>query len=586
MKTFLSWIMAGALLTTHSYATTTLVLKDFKTQIFHGDSTHPNIWAIEISPPAGHHFNLEAPRSAQLEKFNFDLVQESLNHLMFQSTQRSIRSGSVVEVSAFLCDEKKTYCMKKKMFVTLDDQKSQVITEKFSAKKEAKIASVPEAPLASSAAFIDNDSVRAILIAKTVKKPILIDFYGIWCPPCNLYNETIFNTKEFAEVAKKFVLLKMDADGEKSWELKSKFKVGGYPTLVLAKLSPNGTLEEVERIVGYYPPREFYSRLDQALLHLNDTPDVRWKGRFEELLSSLLDQKNFDEIIKLTQMIKEPKYALYHWIAEIKKSEEFLKDPKNIEKVKNTLDAIAKNIQTQSATTLMHAVDLLSDEVWLKQDQYYKMANELIDQLAKRIDPNTLFVKGSELTMPDLESMRMGLAETIHRDQEVTEIRKRAIESYEKLISFFANHGSKDLRSMNLEYAYLLWKDGRVEQAKKLYSQFIRKFPAEFTFYYAASKMYLTLRDLKEARAMAEKALTYSYGDNRIRAMERLVSVMAEQGLKFDAVLRGNEFLKTVKNPEGLNVRTGRYIESLKSTIIKIEKSANEETKKPEEVKK
>ena len=139
---------------------------------------------------------------------------------------------------------------------------------------------------------------------------------------------------------------------------------------------------------------------------------------------------------------------------------------------------------------------------------------------------------------------------------------------------------------MNLEYAYLLWKDGRVEQAKKLYSQFIRKFPAEFTFYYAASKMYLTLRDLKEARAMAEKALTYSYGDNRIRAMERLVSVMAEQGLKFDAVLRGNEFLKTVKNPEGLNVRTGRYIESLKSTIIKIEKSANEETKKPEEVKK
>jgi thiol-disulfide isomerase/thioredoxin len=119
----------------------------------------------------------------------------------------------------------------------------------------------------------------------------LIDFYGIWCPPCNLYNETIFNTNEFAEQAKKFVLLKLDADADISWNLKSKFKIGGYPTLLIAKINAAGELEEVERIVGYYPPKEFFPRLSLAYQHRNSTDEQRWKGRFEEWLASQLEQK-------------------------------------------------------------------------------------------------------------------------------------------------------------------------------------------------------------------------------------------------------------------------------------------------------
>jgi tetratricopeptide (TPR) repeat protein len=157
---------------------------------------------------------------------------------------------------------------------------------------------------------------------------------------------------------------------------------------------------------------------------------------------------------------------------------------------------------------------------------------------------------------------------------------KSAIVHYEKLINFFANKGKKDLRSMNLEYAFLLWRDGRIEQAKKLYQQFIQKYPTEFTFYYSASKMYYTLKDYTKARELAEKAFEYSYGDNRIRSMERLVWIMADQGMKPDAILRGNNFLKTVKSPAGLNIRTQRYIDGLKETIAKIEKEKNEGVKK------
>lgn len=573
---FLSVSTLGALV-----AQAAIKVPDYRAQVYHGDAAHPNLWAIELTPPAGHHFNLEAPRMAQQEKFNLELAQESQDKIIFQTEKTSVHSGSVIETSAFLCDEKKTYCIKKKVFVPFDQEKAKVITEKFAAKKEARTAAVPvektsDKTKQESELFIDNDVARALKEAKSSQKPILIDFYGIWCPPCNLYNETIFNTKEFAEQAKRFVLLKLDADSEKSFALKSQFKVGGYPTLVMAKLNAADKLEEIERVVGYFPPKEFYARLDAAYTHRNDTMEQRWKGRFEEWIASLLEQKNYDQIIKATSSSKEAKIQLYRFIAETKKNAEFLKEPKNLAAVKETLAAIAKNIQQQSSDTLVHAVDLLSDEFWVKQKEYYQMANEFLDQLAKRIDPNTLFVSGTELTAPDLDAIRMDLAETLEDNATVAKIRKSAIANYEKLINFFANKGSRDLRSMNLEYAYLLWKDGKVAEAKKLYSDFIKKFPAEFTFYYAASKMYLTLNELPMARDMAEKAFKYSYGDNRIRAMDRLVTVMGEQGDRDNAILKGNEFLATVKVPTGLDVRTGKYVETLKKTISKIEKQKEE----------
>lgn len=549
-------------------------IPDYPVKLYHG-SKQTSLWALEIAPPPGHHFNLEAPHSAQVEQFSLDAVQESFNSIIFQGVNPALHSGATIEVSAFVCDEKKTYCIKKKMFVTLEDKNARPITEKFTAKKAAKVISIPEQKkpeTKNGELFIENQAAKAIAEVKATQKPILIDFYGIWCPPCNLYNETIFGTNEFAEQAKKFVLLKMDADDEKSFELKSKFKIGGYPTFLIAKMNAQGELEEVERIVGYYPPQEFYARLNDAYTHRNDPLEQRWKGRATEYLSALLEQKKFDEMIKFSEKSHEAKILLYRWIAEVKKSEDFLKNEKNLAEVKKTIDQLVKTAIAQKSDTLIHLVDFLNSEFWLKQSHYAKMAEGLMDQLANRVDPNTLFIKGSEFTLPDLDAMRMDLAETMSDNSKVSEIRKQAISHYEKLIKIFTGQGKKDLRSLNLEYAFLLWKDGRVDDAKKLYQQFITKYPAEFTFYYAASKMYLTLNDLPKAREMAEKALQYSYGDNRIRAMDRLVNIMGEQGLKAEAIAKANQFLKDVKVPEGLDVRTGRYVDALKKTVALLEK--------------
>ncbi len=549
---------------------------DFVIQLYHGNEKLPNLWAVEAMPPKAHHFNLEAPRSVQSNALKFETVRESEANLLFQIQDSHLVPGSMVEVSAFLCDNAKTYCMKKKMQVRLDTASAKSISGPFQQKVFQKKSEHAEPVRSSSENIIENDLEKAIRVASQSGKPMLIDFYGIWCPPCNLYNETIFNTKPFGAYAQKFVFLKMDADDERSFELKSKLKIGGYPTLVIAKLKSGSSsitgIEELERVVGYYPPQEFYQRLDQAYAHRNDSPDLRWNQRVLEKWEFLLEQKQYDELLTaVSQLKKTDPYlmegGIYRWVAESKKNPDLFKSSKNLKQISDFFLSLSAQIKPFSCGAIMHAVDLLSEEPLISKEEFRKLAFSLVDELESRIDPKTFYVKGSELTLADLYSMKMGIAETLKDEPSVIKFRKLSLKAYEKLIHYFETQGNRELRSLNLEYAYLLWKDGRVQEAKKLYQRFIGRYPNEFTFYFAASKMYLELKELVIARELAEKALKYSYGDNRIRSMDRVLNVMKSQGQNKEALARGNDFLKQLKQPEGLQVRTGRYVDALKKTI-------------------
>ena len=85
--------------------------------------------------------------------------------------------------------------------------------------------------------------------------------------------------------------------------------------------------------------------------------------------------------------------------------------------------------------------------------------------------------------------------------------------------------------------------------------------------------MYLELKELAVAREYAEKAVKLSYGDNQIRATERLVRIMNAQGEKAKAAGVGREYLgkATVQAPE-LAVRTNRYLQSLQKAVDEAEK--------------
>src|SRR5207244_1759231 len=121
----------------------------------------------------------------------------------------------------------------------------------------------PPSPGAVELGFLVDRPEQALEQARRERRPLMVDFFGIWCPPCNMLDETVFSRPEFARAAEVFVKLKLDADRETSWGLKERWRVGGYPTVIFA--TPDG--EEIDRVVGARSLAQFVARVEDALAH-------------------------------------------------------------------------------------------------------------------------------------------------------------------------------------------------------------------------------------------------------------------------------------------------------------------------------
>ena len=129
--------------------------------------------------------------------------------------------------------------------------------------------------LASTLTFAKDgwseDYDKALAQAKADKKLVLLDFTGSdWCGWCIKLDKEVFSQAEFAEYAKKnLVLVELDfpRSKEQSKELKAQntklqgeFKIQGYPTIIVL----NSEGKKVGEL-GYQPggPKAFIAELDK-----------------------------------------------------------------------------------------------------------------------------------------------------------------------------------------------------------------------------------------------------------------------------------------------------------------------------------
>jgi thioredoxin-related protein len=116
-----------------------------------------------------------------------------------------------------------------------------------------------------------TDLPKAQAKAKTESKLVMLDFTGSdWCGWCIKLHKEVFSQPEFADYAKKnLVLVEVDFPRSKpqSAELKKanaalqdKYKVEGYPTIIVL----NGEGQKVGEL-GYQPggPKAFIAELDK-----------------------------------------------------------------------------------------------------------------------------------------------------------------------------------------------------------------------------------------------------------------------------------------------------------------------------------
>ena len=107
----------------------------------------------------------------------------------------------------------------------------------------------------------DAEVDKAFALGRQSGKPVFLYWGAVWCPPCNQVKATLFSRPDFVERSRAFIPVYVDGDKPGAQKVAARFKVQGYPTMILFK--PDGT--EITRLPGEVDPQRYLLTLTAGL---------------------------------------------------------------------------------------------------------------------------------------------------------------------------------------------------------------------------------------------------------------------------------------------------------------------------------
>ncbi len=121
--------------------------------------------------------------------------------------------------------------------------------------------------------FVENKTFyETLMLARQQNKMVFVDCYTTWCGPCKMLSAKVFPQKVCGDFFnKEFVSIKIDMEKGEGIELKEKFNVTAFPTLLF--FDSDG--KEINRIVGASADAEQFVESVKAGLGANSLSAMR-----------------------------------------------------------------------------------------------------------------------------------------------------------------------------------------------------------------------------------------------------------------------------------------------------------------------
>lgn len=115
------------------------------------------------------------------------------------------------------------------------------------------------APRSGRAVAFLHDFEEAEAKARAEGKALFVDFETTWCGPCKIMDEWVYSADAVVDASASLITVKVD--GDERLDLKDRFGVSGFPTMIL--LAPDG--EELRRASGYVNVVDMTALLESGL---------------------------------------------------------------------------------------------------------------------------------------------------------------------------------------------------------------------------------------------------------------------------------------------------------------------------------